>query len=114
MIAVAGRVGAVAMLALLCGCDANFHPPRVGDTACLDTQTRDFHVDMYRAVVICGTPLPDLTGDFYLQQYAAAWDITYRINPVLDAQIKRRRRSEMLFTGKLVPADYSFTAAETR
>ena len=114
MSAVCRGVAAVAVLAFLGGCDANFHPPRAGDTACLDTQTRDFHVDMYRAVDICGTPLPDLTGDFYLQQYAAAWDISYRINPVLDARIKQMHRNEMFFTGSLIPGDYSFTAAETR
>ena len=102
------------MLALLGGCGATFHPPRLGDTACLDTQTRDFHLDMYRAVDVCGTPLPDLTGDAYLQQYAAAWDISYRINPVLDARIKRMHPGEMFFTGSLIPADYGFTAAETR
>ncbi len=96
------------------GCSADFHPPRLGDTACLDTQVVDFHIEMWRAVEICGTPLPDLTGDYYLQQYAAAWNISYRINPVLDAQIKRRHWKELIQLGSMIPDAYDITSAELR
>ncbi len=113
MTALPQRLLAVAALALG-GCSADFHPPRLGDTACLDTQVVDFHVEMWRAVEICGTPLPDLTGDYYLQQYAAAWDISYRINPVLDAQLKRRNWKQLVRTGSMIPDAYDITSAELR
>ncbi len=113
MTALPQRLLAVVALALG-GCSADFHPPRIGDTACLDTQVVDFHIEMWRAVEICGTPLPNLTGDYYLQQYAAAWDISYRINPVLDAQIKRQHWKELIQTGSLIPGGYGLTSAELR
>ncbi len=113
MTALPQRLLAVVALTLG-GCSADFHPSRPGDTACLDTQVVDFHVEMWRAVEICGTPLPNLTGDYYLQQYAAAWDISYRINPVLDAQIKRQHWNELIQTGSLIPGGYGLASAELR
>jgi hypothetical protein len=113
MIASTGRLAALILVVCVGGCGASFHPPLPGDTACLNAQVRDFHVEMYRAVDICGT-LPDLTGDTYLQQYAAAWNISYRINPTLDARLKRSRWSEMILIGSLIPGDYGLTTAELR
>ena len=99
-------------LLALSGCEIDFHPPRPGDTACLGTQVRDFRVPFYRAVDICGTPNPDLTGDLELQQYASAYDISYRIQPMLDAAIKRHDPQMELLVGTHIPMDYGLTSAE--
>ena len=105
-------LAALPALALLAGCGVDFHPPRPGDTACLGTQVRDFRVPFYRAVNICGTPNPDLTGDLELQQYASAYDISYRIQPTLDAAIKRHDPEMELLVGTHVPQDYGLNSAE--
>ncbi len=99
-------------LAPLAGCGVDFHPPRPGDTACLDDQVKDFGVPFYQAVQICGTPNPDLTGDTDLQQYAGAYDIDYRIQPALDAAIKHGNWREQLLVGSHIPEDYSLTNVE--
>lgn len=95
----------VAALAALAGCDIQFHPKQPGDTACLDQQVKTFHVPFYQAVDICGTPLPDLTGDAELQRYAASYNIPYKYNPRLDAAIKRRNWSRSIPIGTLIPND---------
>lgn len=100
------------MLLAVSGCGIDFHPKQAGDTACLGQQVRDFHVEFYRAVDICGTPLPDLTGDFELQQYASAYNISYQYNPRLDALIKSRNWRTMLETGSHIPEDYGLNSAE--
>ena len=99
-------------LVALAGCGINFHPPRPGDTACLGTQVRDFRVPFYRAIDICGTPNPDLTGDVELQQYASAFDISYRIQPALDAAIKRGDPQMELLVGTHIPQEYGLDSAE--
>lgn len=103
---------ALAFLTMLAGCGITFHPKQPGDTACLGEQVRDFHVEFYRAVQICDTPLPDLTGDFELQQYASAYDIPYQYNPRLDGQIKNRNWKDMLLVGSHIPNSYGLNAAE--
>ncbi len=102
----------VALLAILGGCGVTFHPKQPGDTACLGEQVRDFHVEFYRAVQICHTPDPDLTGDFELQQYARTYDIPYQYNPRLDGLIKNHNWRDMLLVGSNIPNDYGLNAAE--
>ena len=104
----------VAMTAFtaLAGCDVQFEPKQPGDTACLGRQVRDFHTPLYQAVDICGTRLPDLTGDAELQRYASAYNISYQYNPRLDAEIKRKNWSQFILTGTLIPNDYSLSSAE--
>ena len=102
----------LALLAPLGGCGIDFHPKRPGDTACLGTQVRDFNVPFYQAIQICDTPVPDLTGDEELQQYAAAYDISFRYQPALDAAIKRQDWTGQLLVGSHIPQDYSLDSAE--
>ncbi|MGI4744910.1 MAG: hypothetical protein ACRYGI_15980 [Janthinobacterium lividum] len=97
---------------VLAGCDVQFHPKQPGDTACLDHQVKDFRTPLYQAVDICGTPLPDLTGDAELQRYASAYNISYQYNPRLDAEIKRKKWSQSILIGTLIPNDYSLNSAE--
>ena len=105
-------LAALTLLTMLGGCGITFHPKQAGDTACLGEQVRDFHVEFYRAVSICNTPLPDLTGDFELQQYAQTYDIPYQYNPRLDGLIKSRNWRDMLLVGSNIPNDYGLNAAE--
>lgn len=102
----------MALLAMLGGCGIDFHPKQAGDTACLGQQVRDFHVEFYRAVQICDTPNPDLTGDVELQQYAEIYAIPYQYNPRLDGLIKNRHWRDGLLVGSNIPSDYSLNAAE--
>ncbi|MCQ8240786.1 hypothetical protein [Rhizosaccharibacter radicis] len=98
------KYGVVALMALLlAGCGAEWHPPQPGDTACLGTQVRDFHVAYYRAVDVCGTKLPDLTGDPELQAFSRAWEIPYQYNPRLDAAIKNHNWAQQVPTGSHIP-----------
>ena len=109
---VARMTALLVALGPLAGCGVDFHPPHPGDTACLGNQVRDFGVPFYRAVQICGTPNPDLTGDTELQQYAGAYDISYRYQPTLDAAIKRQNWRMQLLVGSHIPMDYSLDTAE--
>ncbi len=99
-------------MAPLTGCGIDFHPQKPGDTACLDSQVDDFGTLFYQAIQICGTPVPDLTGDVELQQYAQAYDIPYRYQPALDAAIKRHDFRTLLLVGSQVPEQRSLNAAE--
>ena len=96
----------------LAGCGIDFHPQRAGDTGCLGNEVRDFGVPLYQAIQICHTPVPDLTGDTELQQYAGAYDISYRYQPALDAAIKHQNWRMQLLVGSHIPMDYSLDTAE--
>ena len=75
------------------------------DSACLGIQVHDFHVPFYRAVDICNTPHPDLTGDVELQEYAAAWNIPFTVNPAAPAQL-RASASDVADTGSHIRGQY--------
>ena len=99
-------------LAPLAGCGIDFHPQHAGDTGCLGNEVRDFGVPFYQAVQICHTPDPDLTGDTELQQYAGAYDISFRYQPALDAAIKHQDWRNQLLVGSHIPQDYGLDNAE--
>ncbi len=110
---IAARMTALLLaVATLAGCGIDFHPNKPGDTACLDSEVKDFGRPFYQAIQICGTPVPDLTGDVDLQQYAQAYDIPFRYQPALDAAIKRRDFGMLLLVGTHIPKDYSLNDAE--
>ena len=58
---------------------------------------------MFRAVGICKTPLPDLTGDPELQGEALAWNIHFTIRPKADKEIKDYNQHLFIETGSHLP-----------
>ena len=60
----------------------------------------------YRAVAICKTKLPDLTGDTALQSAALASNVPFTIRPNADAAIKAFNRDRIVDTGSHLPGPH--------
>ncbi len=60
----------------------------------------------YRAVGICKTTKPDLTGDAELQGSALSWNVPFTIRPKADAEIKAYNRDAILDTGSHLPGPH--------
>lgn len=69
------------------------------DIPCFRHQVVESGVPFYRAVAICKTKLPDLTGDTELQSAALASNVPFTIRPNADAAIKAFNRDQNVDTG---------------
>ncbi len=76
------------------------------DVPCLRYQVVDSKVPFYRAITICKTAKPDLTGDPQLQNDALTYNIPFTIRPRADADIKAFNHDQILDTGSHLPGPH--------